>query len=84
MSVTETARVTSKGQLTVPKPIRDRLGISEGTTVAFEINDDGTVTLTPQKDSWELLDEIRSAPRETDRTVAELQAESKQAWSKYE
>jgi AbrB family looped-hinge helix DNA binding protein len=84
MSVKESARVTSKGQLTIPKPIRDRLGIDEGTAVTFEIHDDGTVTLTPQKNSWELLDEIRDAPRETDRSVAELMAESKRAWSGHE
>jgi AbrB family looped-hinge helix DNA binding protein len=84
MSVEESAQVTSKGQLTIPKPVRDRLGIEEGTTVTFEIEADGTVKLTPRKDTWELLEEIRELPRETDRTVAELQAESKRAWSSYE
>lgn len=28
-------RVTSKGQVTIPKSIRDRLGIEEGSEVAF-------------------------------------------------
>jgi AbrB family looped-hinge helix DNA binding protein len=51
MSVRESTRVTSKGQLTIPKPIRERLGIDEGTTVTFELDADGTVTLTPRKDS---------------------------------
>lgn len=84
MSVEESARVTSKGQITIPKPIRDRLGIDEGTTVTFEIQEDGTVTLSPQKDSWELLAEIQETPRKTDKSVEELLTESKQAWSKYD
>ncbi len=29
------ATVTSKGQVTIPKPIRDRLGITSGVTLDF-------------------------------------------------
>jgi AbrB family looped-hinge helix DNA binding protein len=32
-------RVTSKGQVTIPKPVRDRLGIRPGSEVAFEEED---------------------------------------------
>ena len=34
-------RVTRKGQVTIPKPVRDRLGINPGTKVDFELADDG-------------------------------------------
>ncbi|WP_312798186.1 AbrB/MazE/SpoVT family DNA-binding domain-containing protein [Tianweitania sp.] len=34
-------RVTSKGQVTIPKPIRDRLGIEEGSEVEFVEDQDG-------------------------------------------
>lgn len=37
--------VTRKGQVTVPKQIRDALGINAGTQVAFEVNKDGEVVL---------------------------------------
>jgi AbrB family looped-hinge helix DNA binding protein len=33
--------VTTKGQVTIPKPVRDRLGIMPGTAVAFELGADG-------------------------------------------
>ena len=33
--------VTSKGQVTIPKPIRDRLGIQPGTRVSFSLDEDG-------------------------------------------
>jgi antitoxin PrlF len=31
-----TAKVTSKGQLTIPKEVRDKLGIKTGETLRFE------------------------------------------------
>ena len=30
-------RLTSKGQVTIPKPIRDQLGLLPGTPVEFEV-----------------------------------------------
>ena len=36
------ARVTSKGQVTIPKPVRDRLGITPGSEVVLHLNGDGT------------------------------------------
>ncbi len=35
--------VTSKGQVTIPKPVRDRLGIKRGDAVEFELAPDGRV-----------------------------------------
>ena len=35
------ATVTSKGQVTIPKSIRDRLGITPGMKVAFSVDKDG-------------------------------------------
>ena len=37
--------VTSKGQATIPKPVRDRLGIIAGDAVTFELEPDGRVVL---------------------------------------
>jgi antitoxin PrlF len=39
------ATVTSKGQVTIPKPVRDLLGIKPGSTVEFERAPDGRVVL---------------------------------------
>jgi len=33
-------RVTRKGQVTIPKQVRDQIGISPGTEVAFEVSGD--------------------------------------------
>ena len=37
MIVDAAARVTSKGQVTVPKAVRDALGIKEGDEVVFRV-----------------------------------------------
>jgi len=42
-----TNTVTSKGQVTIPKAVRDRLGIRAGSAVAFELSDSGEVVLRP-------------------------------------
>lgn len=36
-------RVTTKGQVTIPKPIREELGLQPGDEVTFEETDDGFV-----------------------------------------
>ncbi len=38
-----TVRVTSKGQVTIPKDVRDLLGICEGTRVTFTVEGDTVV-----------------------------------------
>lgn len=37
--------VTSKGQVTIPKRVRDRLNIKPGNEVEFELAEDGRVVL---------------------------------------
>lgn len=40
--------ITSKGQVTVPKAIRERLGLEEGDVLDFTVADDGAITLRPR------------------------------------
>ncbi len=39
------ARLTSKGQVTIPKRVRDYLGLKPGSTVEFAVTSDGQVLL---------------------------------------
>ena len=41
----EVSRVTSKGQITIPKAVRERLNLTEGRKVAF-IEKDGNIVIT--------------------------------------
>lgn len=38
-------RMTSKGQVTIPKPVRDALGLRAGASVEFVLNGDGHFVL---------------------------------------
>ena len=38
---TETTRVSQKGQTTIPKPVREELGIEPGDTVEWETSSEG-------------------------------------------
>jgi AbrB family looped-hinge helix DNA binding protein len=40
--------ITSKGQATIPKPIRDHLGLKPGDRVKFFIQPDGRVVMLPK------------------------------------
>ena len=42
-----TAKITSKGQVTLPKAVRDRLGVHEGDRVDFVEDADGRIVLLP-------------------------------------
>ena len=41
------ATVTSKGQVTIPKPIRDRLHLEPGDRVDFILDEAGDLRVTP-------------------------------------
>lgn len=41
--------MSSKGQITLPKDIRDRLGLKQGDRIRFIVEDDGKVRLLPAK-----------------------------------
>ncbi|WP_114391460.1 AbrB/MazE/SpoVT family DNA-binding domain-containing protein [Notoacmeibacter marinus] len=41
------ATVTVKGQVTIPKPVRDLLGLKPGSKVDFRRNTEGDVVLKP-------------------------------------
>ena len=41
------ATVTSKGQVTIPKPIRDRLHLEPGDKIDFTLDEAGDVRVTP-------------------------------------
>ena len=45
-TVREQATITSKGQITLPKPIRQALGVDAGGKVDFELREDGQVVVS--------------------------------------
>lgn len=41
------ATVTSKGQVTIPKQVREHLQVKSGDKLEFRVGEDGTVSLVP-------------------------------------
>ena len=63
--------LTSKGQVTIPKAVRDELGLRVGDRVAFRVLEDGTVVVEPE--TVELLDlEGILKPKRTGITIADM------------
>ena len=59
MDYTETAKVTSKGQVTIPSTIRDILRLEPGSTVMFKVTENG-VLLSP----CEIIERPSYSPKE--------------------
>jgi AbrB family looped-hinge helix DNA binding protein len=47
--MSETTRITRKGQTTVPKELREKYGLEPGDTVVWEETDDGIVLRKTEK-----------------------------------
>jgi AbrB family looped-hinge helix DNA binding protein len=57
------ATLTSKGQVTIPKPVRDALKLRTGDRVDFVMGDDGIVRLVPVTRSVKDLKGMLPKPR---------------------
>lgn len=64
----QSAKVTSKGQVTLPREIRERLGVRDGDRVRFEV-EDGHVVLYPQRDTPSFAGMVGLVPLPTGETA---------------
>ena len=55
MGVSLESTVTSKGQITIPKAVRDRLRLEEGDKVYFDVGEDGAVRMVARNRPMEEL-----------------------------
>jgi len=68
----EMAKVTSKGQITIPISIRRKLGISEGDKILFINKEDGVLMVNPDTFQGDITDEtieLPAKPKATKRKV---------------
>ncbi|WP_338700661.1 type II toxin-antitoxin system PrlF family antitoxin [Bradyrhizobium sp. 26S5] len=50
-SFEEVSTVTSKGQTTIPKPVRQALGVNEGDQIAFRVDESGVTIRRADEDA---------------------------------
>lgn len=82
MLITQRSTVTAKGQTTIPKAVRQALGIRTGDRIAFRVDRNGGISLTRDKEPEEtsavdaflafLSDDIKRRPE----TVAPMPEEA--------
>ncbi len=69
MTIIETAKMTTKGQVTIPNRIRKLLHLQEGSSVAFGVSKDGIMLMpcevtarSPYTSSeWQKIEKLASA-----------------------
>jgi antitoxin PrlF len=66
------ATITSKGQVTVPKNIRDQLNIQAGTQLDFTLNNDGTISVRPLNRTALSVVGILKRPQQKAATVEQM------------
>ena len=45
----QTARLTNEGQINLPKPVQEALGVRPGDWIGFEIREDGTIVVRAER-----------------------------------
>lgn len=65
------ATITSKGQVTIPKPVRDAMLLETGDKIAFVVAGDA-VSLVKDPDLLELGGSVRVSPRKRGVEFAEI------------
>jgi len=75
----EQAKVTSKGQITIPKKIREKLNINPGDKVIFSENEKGELVIETKKKSILRLAGILHRPDQKKITIEEMNEAVKEA-----
>jgi AbrB family looped-hinge helix DNA binding protein len=83
MAVSDDATITSKGQVTIPKRIRDEVGLTAGTEIEFIVEEDGTIRVRPTEPALQRLRTVKEQLSEHDVDIEKMRRESKAAWSSH-
>ena len=83
MAVSEDATITSKGQVTIPKRIRDELDLDAGTEVEFIVEEDGSIRVQLKEPALEQLRAVKERLRDHDVDIEQMRQDSKAAWSSH-
>ncbi|HEY9638382.1 MAG TPA: AbrB/MazE/SpoVT family DNA-binding domain-containing protein [Coleofasciculaceae cyanobacterium] len=78
------ATVTTKGQITIPKEIRDYLKLETGSKIEFVIDESGNVKIVPLNVPVEALSGVLHRPGMKTATIEEMEiaiAEGARDWT---
>ena len=82
----ETTRITRKGQVTIPKRLREKFGLEEGDELRWEVDDDGIVVRKATKSAGRGMlvdDDLSREKREEMATEmeAEIREKRRSEWA---
>jgi len=83
MAVSDDATLTSKGQVTIPKRIREQLGLEAGTEIEFILDDDGSLRVRPKEPPMERLAAIQEQLSTREIDIDRMRRDSKRAWESH-
>lgn len=66
------AKVTSKGQVTIPLEVRQKLGLETGSRIDFVLNSEGHVTIEPVQSSVRSLEGVFHSARRRPVSVEDM------------
>lgn len=80
-AITEDATITSKGQVTIPKRVRETLGLESGEQLEFVVSDAGELTVRRKRAAMQRLDDVRERLESLEVDVTDLRRQAKTEWS---
>jgi AbrB family looped-hinge helix DNA binding protein len=83
MTISDDATITSKGQVTIPKRIRDELGLTAGTEIEFIIEEGGTIRVQPKDPPLHRLRTVKEKLADYEIDLETMRRESNTAWSSH-
>ncbi len=73
------ATITSKGQVTIPKDVRDALGLHQGDRLEFSVENDGTIRV--RRKTRTLTDLVGIVKTDRRATIQEIETAIRRGWS---
>ncbi len=79
----EDAKLTGKGQVTIPKSIREKLGLDKGSKVSFRVRNGEAVMVPKSENPVEELRKLREKISFSDQEIEYMIRDSKETWSSH-
>jgi AbrB family looped-hinge helix DNA binding protein len=83
MKMSQVVSITSQGQLTIPKSLRDAFGIQEAVKAVIEKQGD-VIVVKPKKDFWSLKGSLATKVKLSDKELKKARSTFAQNWAKNE
>jgi len=78
----EKAKISKKGQITIPKSIREKLGLESGKKISFDVIGKEVILYPEIENPLEELKQLREEIKFDEEEIQDMIESSKNKWSK--